>query len=259
MAEVNTDVAEPDLEELSRKWTIICGDRPARALLEVLSIRHHVVPVGLLRQLAHITSRFVHSEEEQPPERRQQLQPAEELSDAELAHLDAWEAHEFLVRGRQAQVQMQVQVHVQVPQQMSATFRMAIRSDDLQLLDAVVAGVTGLVTVASLTNSPGSTFHSTVTGVAAALLKLLHRVVRKGARLNPLQVQILLALKASAGGIELSQLVEKLNANLSGNDEWTRHDVLAELGALEKVQLLDGTVAAFVTKDANDLYTAAGV
>lgn len=88
---------------------------------------------------------------------------------------------------------------------------------------------------------------------------LLRRLQRKGCRLDPIPLNVLLCLKAAERRLSIEQITAALNANDSPADLWTPETVEAELRRLSAVALGDGSVVPLVSRDADGTWAPVGV
>lgn len=140
---------------------------------------------------------------------------------------------------------------------MNATLRWVIRDDDLKLLESFTQGVQAAGGVGFfMYQLPGHTMAGALTGIAVAVFKLIRQVMRKGARLNPLQVKVLLTLKREANGATAAELAQLLS---NDQEKWTETEALADLTALTEVAISDGTVEALVQHDHELRWRVAGL
>jgi hypothetical protein len=137
---------------------------------------------------------------------------------------------------------------------------LVIRDDDLKLLDAICAGAQAAAGAGFFALSTSSSSEiAALTGVLLSTFKLVRQLRAKGASVDPVMVQVILALR-SRGPMELGDLVDWLNGELKyGQDRWTGETVLKHLEALKRVRLGDGTLTSFVDVDESGKWSAAGV
>lgn len=129
----------------------------------------------------------------------------------------------------------------------------AIRDDDVPLLSEVVAVALAIGCVAS--GAVPLTLAAVVTP-AVAVFVALRQLRAKGVCLNPLQRDVLLALKREPG-LGVAELTAAVNTNR--DVDWMLADVEQALAELQAIRLGNGEVVALVNADAAGLWSAAGV
>jgi hypothetical protein len=139
----------------------------------------------------------------------------------------------------------------------NARHRWIIKDDDLQLLESLTRGAQAAAGAGFFAaGMPSTTVVAAAVGVAVAVFKMIRQVLRKGARVEQRQREILLLLKANPKGMTADQLLAALNASAKAN--WSLAEVETELTKLEKVRLSDGTVVAFVAVATDRTWSCAG-
>lgn len=132
-----------------------------------------------------------------------------------------------------------------------------IRDDDLALLESLWAGLTAAAGADFFQQSPSA---SVLTGIVAAVFKTVRKAAKKGVSLNPLQYRLLLGLKRSERGWTVTEATTWVNATLgSDGTEMTEDSICAELKALAKVRVRDGSVIALAMEDHDGRWSAAGL
>lgn len=132
--------------------------------------------------------------------------------------------------------------------------RWVIRDDDLLLLDAVSDGVLAAISTGWILDESAGTQATVagIAGVAAASLRVLNQIRRKGARISARNMKVLLALDSSERALSIEEMVE-------GLDDLSREEVIAAFEELQKVRLRDGTVESLIAQDATGSWSASGV
>jgi len=132
--------------------------------------------------------------------------------------------------------------------------RWVIRDDDLSLLDAVSDGVVAAIGTGWILNDPAGTQATVagIAGVAAAALRVLNQIRRKGARISARNMKVLLALESSDNALSIEEAVE-------GLEDLSREEVTAAFKELQEVRLRDGTVESLIAQDATGRWSASGV
>lgn len=133
--------------------------------------------------------------------------------------------------------------------------RYVIRDDDLSLLDALRAAVLAAAPTSFFLDAPTT---ASVTGLLAAVVTVADRLRRKGARLGPIPLHVLMCLRASPRRLSAAEVAHRLNA-ASDDRPWTVDEAERELVGLQSVPLGDGSVASLVSRDADGRWATAGV
>jgi Fe2+ or Zn2+ uptake regulation protein len=82
-----------------------------------------------------------------------------------------------------------------------------------------------------------------------ATFKLVRQARKKGARLTPEGMAVLSLLVASSRALPATEITRTLQGAFP-DGEWTIERTAAQLGALQKQRLNDGSVKAFCAEDA---------
>jgi hypothetical protein len=142
--------------------------------------------------------------------------------------------------------------------------RWVIKDTDLALFNSIVDSVKAGVPAGLLTGSAtAGVLLGSALGVAVIVLKTAHRALKRGARLTPLQYDLLVALRAAApSGISRHDLPERVRAIRRGkadNAVLSDNEIDSLLNELMKFALPDGSVASFVSTDAKGILRAQDV
>jgi hypothetical protein len=132
--------------------------------------------------------------------------------------------------------------------------RWVIRNDDLSLLDAVSDAVmaaltTGWVVGVSPVAQPNV---AGVAAIAAASLRVLNQIRRKGAQISDRGMKLLVALDSSERPLSREDIAE-------GLDSLSQKELADTFEELQKVRLRDGTVVSLISQDATGRWSVAGV
>lgn len=130
--------------------------------------------------------------------------------------------------------------------------RWVVHDRDVDLIKNLLAGV-GSLTTTGLVLPPGtsSSVIQGVVGVVSSLFLICRNLLKRGAKLEPVQFHVLGVLRTRQGSTA-KELAESLAASGSS---WTEIQVKNELEKLSKVRLGDGTVTALVMYDADERWS----
>jgi len=132
--------------------------------------------------------------------------------------------------------------------------RWVVHDRDVDLLKNVLTGASSFVATGAVL-PPGTTASviQGVVGVVSSVFLICRNVVKRGAKLDPVQFRVLGALRRRPGATA-TELAEALT---TPDGSWTHAQVQDELQKLSKVRLGDGTVTALVVCDADDRWSGA--
>lgn len=132
-----------------------------------------------------------------------------------------------------------------------------IRDDDLKLVASFVTGVTAAVAASFF---DGSVSTSAIVGIVSGCINVVRAARRKGAQIPPLGFKLLVALRTREAGLTVQEATDVLNA-IVDDDTPDLHtsDVAELLNELAATRVADGSVVAFVAKDAQERWSASGV
>jgi hypothetical protein len=130
-----------------------------------------------------------------------------------------------------------------------------VRDDDVKLLEGFFAAASA---AAGANFFFGSATAAAIVGMVAAVFKTVNNLRRKGAFLDPIKCQILFVTRQSENGLELPEIVEKVQA-LPGCADLTTADVKSDLETMTSVRLRDGSVQALVACASDGRWSTCGI